>query len=185
MELVKIETPEENSWIYDMVQKITFDGGYYIWTGALHNSTAGTYMWRDETPVTCSVWAPAEPSGHACVSGRFVPGDIQWDAHRCDTAYPYVCEIPDTPTAQTFTPAGNCPKTIKDFALSDTRVGPGGKVQNDFIDGRFVFPNSTDWTYFGDIELSPIEDCTLMCLETPGCNHVTYFDDFTCRLYGL
>ncbi|XP_046551796.1 macrophage mannose receptor 1-like [Haliotis rubra] len=185
MELVKIETPQENNWIYDMVQKIALDGGYYTWIGARQNSTAGTYTWCDDTPVTWTVWAAGEPSGHTCMSARFVPDEMQWDTHGCDTAYPYVCEIPDTPGAQTITPAGDCPKTIKDFALSDTRVGPGGKVQNDFTDGKFAFPNTTNWTYFREIKLSPIEDCTLMCLETPGCDHVTYFDDFTCRLFDL
>ncbi|XP_046355766.2 uncharacterized protein LOC124134774 [Haliotis rufescens] len=185
MELVKIETPQENLWIYDMVRKIALNGGYFIWLGARHKSSENTVTWYDDTPVTWSIWAPNEPSSQSCVSGRFVPGEMQWDAHGCMTGYPYVCEIPDTPTAQTIIPAGDCPKTIQDLALSDTKVGPGGTLQYDFTDGKYTFPSTTNWTYFREIKLSSIEDCTLMCLETPGCNHVTYFDDFTCRLYGL
>ncbi|XP_048259501.1 macrophage mannose receptor 1-like [Haliotis rufescens] len=182
LQLAKIENKQDNDRIYNLVQKVTSNNGYYLWFGASYNTTQGTFTWSDNALVTWYQWGGSEPDVNACVSGQFIPDRMVWNAHMCSTAYSYVCSVTETPNIQLTARPSGCPESIQDYVLSESTVGSDGNRQDTFIDGKFAFPNTT--SYLGSRVVSQIEDCMLTCLEFPGCNHVTYYNHFKCHMYS-
>lgn len=101
--LVKIETPEEDTWLWDQVEDFSGGTSFEWWIGLNDRATEGTFVWHDDTTLMdtgYANWGPEEPNDNNdqdCVDldGPLYGGG--WDDHQCDDDGPefehhYICE---------------------------------------------------------------------------------------------
>ena len=117
MELVIIETIEENQWLDEQLDTIGIGPSVYI--GLTDKENEGVFAFLDGSPVSFKAWGAGEPnsqlSGEDCT--ELQPGGL-WNDVSCTWERAFVCETQDDPTdvfKQCRDAPANCPCTHAPF----------------------------------------------------------------------
>ncbi len=106
--MVKIETPEENTFVMHQAMTLNWRrrGGVWenvprLWIGLRDEAFSGDWRWTDRSPLGPAFWYPSEPSpGERCVEMRGwggAPFTFGWNNSSCFLpGRAYLCEN-DTP----------------------------------------------------------------------------------------
>lgn len=96
--LVKIETEEENTFVYDQATNITLDNRW--WIGLNDQLESDVFRWIDGEVAeftswgTDVGWGSQQPSGDGdCVEFRTIIGDYRWNDYFCESSGFYICEM--------------------------------------------------------------------------------------------
>jgi CUB/sushi domain-containing protein len=106
--MVKIETPEENTFVMHQAMTLNWarrggawEGVPRLWIGLRDEFFSGDWRWTDGSPLGSAFWHPSEPSpGERCVEMRgwgSAPFTFGWNNSSCLLpGRAYLCEN-DTP----------------------------------------------------------------------------------------
>lgn len=99
--LVSIHSPEENTFIQNMLQSYTLEQEY-TWIGLSDLHKEGAWMWSDGSPVDFELWGRDQPDNakalEDCVEYNWA-GEPKWNDCWCSNTFPFIC-VARTPVLQ-------------------------------------------------------------------------------------